>query len=519
MSTPYHISYKIFFIILVIPFAFLTGYASVYFPKLNIYIIISLICTSLLFRIKEDLYKKSFKAMIFFVSMFYVGAIDIGITIRLCHIFIFLAMFFGLFHNKLIKVKSKAFYYLIIFFCYSLLNTLIRFQPIDSLSGLIGIRGSYLRPILQCAQLLLMVSAYYLVISFCNSFKRYKITLNMIYLATSIVVIYGFYEFSAYYFDIPFVNINNPIFSLSPNVGYNEAAMMISGHHLKRISSTFPEPAGYAIYLQFGFAMIIARTCFRKYVSVRAKVMDKIVIFMVAIAFLLTFSRAGYSVVAVTLLLLLVYNRNLKHIFFVAMIISLLCFFMSFGYKYFHNIKWLSLIADLMQELFNMTSRLQGREQMFYPPTFDYESPDIIIHLFFGVGLGNDIHHGHVSSMNHYRAILYDLGIVGLVLYLFFVGKICIDLIKINIYSKKKKLKEIYIISLCLLSAIIMDSIFRLSFRSLTQHVLLWIVLGMGTSFCLIVNKHLKWYRYSGHSEKRAISSDQRQLEFPVNGN
>lgn len=260
---------------------------------------------------------------------------------------------------------------------------------------------------------MLFISVYftmhYLKLLYKN--KYFEVFIDYLYKATTLISIYGIYQYIAYNYKLPlFMNIfrNNPSYNLNNINLYS----YYGGWYSNRIYSTFAEPSFYAEFVVI--LMVIMYICYKKYINFKKFIFIESILLLNLI---FTYSRSGivefiYIYVAYIVFVLIVKFR---------VTIFKVILWMVAGIIPIINIYALQIANKV---LFNDLSSVSRTESVLYYLSRSFEN---VKATFLGHGLGimqKDTSFLYISNNiekyahNGYVEIIYENGIVVLLILL-----------------------------------------------------------------------------------------------------
>ena len=351
--------------------------------------------------------------------------LNIGLTVRLNYFFAVLAVLFLLYHrNFLIIRKDFSVTCLHTYYLYALISVFFTlFVPdLENLTSE-GLRGSQYRPFIQMLQLSLMMVVFHLILNYATSVERIVNLCTWIFWSLVLVALYGYYEFFAFKFGLPFINlVSGPVgVDFDPFIGNTRSLL---GMDLPRPRAFMGETQFLTVYLMFAvpFSYISAIASKNK-----ARRRLKLLLFLsFCLLFFLTNARSGLLALAVAALVSAFISRNFK---FKLLAFSMFLFsIFAVGYWMHERLVALQLSASDIAALLHV----------FFLARENFLSDAISVFLvnpIFGVGIGNFIFYIDRSllfsskamvptSGSVYANVFSELGLIGLSIFLLFLGTI-----------------------------------------------------------------------------------------------
>lgn len=238
------------------------------------------------------------------------------------------------------------------------------------------------------------------------SLKKYSVLLKGYLLGSFVIVIFGLWQWSSFYFDIPYVEISTRDEMRSIGDGYIEVK--------KRVTSLLAEPAYLSVILVDGLILVSL---------LRINFLKRIIFFFIPNLFVLvyTYSLGGYINFIFLLIGRVFFKRkNIKSI--------LICFFMGAAllYYFYDNIMYLFIPIIARLNLFDFKNIFNNDSRIFmvlYPLYLITNSNPI--NFLFGYGAGSYKHLSlylslpngepfHITSNCLYTDIFFETGLLGL---------------------------------------------------------------------------------------------------------
>ncbi|MFQ5801453.1 MAG: O-antigen ligase family protein [Candidatus Methylomirabilales bacterium] len=374
--------------------------------------------------------------------------IDIGGSIRVTYVFTLLAIFFGVSQGRFtLSTRGLTVLFLHAYVVYALISIsyTLAVPHLESLT-MVGFRGSTFRSFIQFGQLLLMVAVFHVILNYARSVRHVEKLCNLIFWATVLVAIYGFYEFFAFLFNFPYVNlINTPLdapeggpMSLGRRLGedyFAGSTRPFAGIELPRPRSFMGEAQFLTTYLLFSvpFSVIAALTTTTRHY----RWLKLLCVFAFVILFVLTNSRSGFIAIAGVLPVLLFFAPGWRAR--LSLIMGVLTFMLILSFVVFPLVGagvGLGGVWRYIVETYQFILDMSGR-QGFLRDAINV----FLLNPLFGVGIGNYIFYvdrtsGFFGSMvptagNIYMRVISELGVIGMFLFLGFVGSIFFGVLKI----------------------------------------------------------------------------------------
>ena len=255
-------------------------------------------------------YRLHFALMILTLPWMSGLVIDVGGNLRICYIFAGLTLLTAWRQGLLLPPPVNAATVLLGgFVAYSAISTLFTLWiPSTTFDSIVanGFRITPFRSLVQFGQLGLMVTVLYLVINHVKTRAALNEIINLAFIATAFVVLYGLYQFITGISDLPYLNLNtNP--DTNPNRYFADTmGRWGAGVMLPRPRSVLFEPQELATFLMFGLpfaclAVSLAQNKLLKAAMV-AIVLVGFVVFMMAnsLGAFLALPAAGLAAIILT---------------------------------------------------------------------------------------------------------------------------------------------------------------------------------------------------------------------------
>lgn len=454
------------------------------YPYLNLFFY-----SILLFLIVKFIRNDRALFYIFIISLIFERSflLDVGFFIRLSHIMAVLLMLVVISRGYAFKPEPKYAVLLWAFFFVSIISVFVNFDLIGKAISS-ETRATFLRPVMQVVQLSVLILIVFFVVRFLHRYNNFGQTMRLIHWLGVAVSIYAIYEVMSIYFHLPFVNLNND----QPSYWYMGFPLR-SGFSVFRPRSTFFEPLAFNNFLFFTMACsLIYRQLFDKR---GIKYWSLFGIQLVALV--ISYSRSALAVLFVSgVILVLLYPLkntinvyDLKRLFQVCVKIAVVIVFIIVSYNFIllddypdkagtnRNIVY-QILLDRFYHLKEIpdTGSITHREGSKLEIKEVYDSG----RWFLGIGLGNEANwRGGVGGFNNfYCQVFFYTGLVGITIFLWFMGLILFSLIRNYLDFRNgnlnKKISLIYFVGL--LSVIVQ----RLVVVGLLTDVHLWVSFAIG---------------------------------------
>ena len=422
--------------------------------------------------------------------------VNVGATVRLSYLFGIVALLVGLRHKLLRWPSTYLPWTLLALFVLAVLASIVLnpASPVIPTLALSGLRGiPDIRPLVQSAQLFLMIALMGVTVSYCRSRDRLLTALWFVTVGGLFSIVYGLYSFVAFHANLPFIELNN---AMNSDYSYGPMAQNNSwvGGELARPRSTFMEPTFFGNFLLLIVPLMVfhlaSSTALRKRVAWAVSIGITILLFGIAVN-----SRGALygAVVAVFSMCLLMRNtRELMSVTGKAMawaaglvVITLL---IPVG-----GPSGALLRPELM---FEWVEYLQYRVSAIGGPNrviTDWELVSIVFgdHPWTGVGFGNltfylgqaegIILKGVADAGGLYQRLLAETGMIGAALYALFVGVTAYYLLLVARRSHDVQYVQC---ARALIFWIVADGVQRLSIVGIATDAHLWV--GFGLALALI---------------------------------
>jgi O-antigen ligase len=330
------------------------------------------------------------------------------------------------------------------------------------------------RTFAQIIALGLMTSIYFLTINILTNKDRLRTAIKVLLLAAFIISIFGLYQFVGSFFGWPLIESTYRV-----PTGTIESSGDVWG--VIRVASTVGEAKNLALFLLPIIFLLLPLIVFKEY-PFRFKLISISMICSFLIVFVLTFARSGWILFVVSLLLglglIAKYSKKskekAKRVLKISLIL-LLSYLVSYGVfaAFGHDLN--SLVTARWQTI------QVGWEESIDSLKFKATLEQIPQHLLLGVGWGNATFYlpyfGQVEfSPNQFLNILFETGIIGLGIFLWFIIGSLIFVLK-----SLKKMQDIswkaITLSLLLSFSALLISLMYYSYWFNDPY--LWIMLGM----------------------------------------
>ncbi len=431
-------------------------------------------------------FERVFHLLLLSLPLMTAFVINLGGFIRASFLLVLAGLLAALVEGRLAVVRRNLSVSLLhLFVLFSLVSTVLTLQ-IPNLRTLTesGIRGLPIRSLIQAGQLLLMVAAFHLTLSYVRTRADLERVVRFILWGAIFASLYGFYELFAALLKVPFLDLNNAALSR----GNITAGYTVAGVWLPRPRSTFFEPIGLATFLLFAGPLVAALAFGQRRRARRWGMLFGCV--GMAALFVAANSRAALigSALALGLVLLLVRTWQARIVFLVVLIVVAT----AFG-----AVVWLAaedlwsadLVWVVVAERVGSVATLRGRTDARTAAEEFYAEPRAIFaeHPLLGVGIGNlpfyVLHGGEGAQVatagSLYVQLLTEGGIVGTGLFLAFVGSVCLSLLRVILGTSDPALHRFALASLTSVIAVLVTWI---AVPGLYTDTYLWVMLALAVA-------------------------------------
>ena len=416
--------------------------------------------------------------------------LTLGTTVRLSYLFGIVALLVGL-RRKLLRLTSAHLpWTLLALFVLAVLASVV-LNPVTpvipplTLSGFRGIPS--VRPLMQSAQLFLMIALMGVTVSYCRSRDHLLTALWFVTVGGLFSILYGLYHLVAFYTDLPFIDINNAMNS-DYSYGPMEQNNSWMGREIARPRSTFMEPTFFGNFLLLIVPLMVLHrarsTALRKRVAWAASIGITILLFVIAVN-----SRGALYGAVVAMFSMCLLMRGIRELMSVtgkamawsAGLVAITTLFVSLAYSgaAFEFVKYLQL----------RFSAIAGPNRV--SENWKLESIIFGDHPLIGVGFGNlTFYLGQVEGVilkgvgdaaGLYQRLLAETGMIGATLYALFVGVTAYYLLMIARRSRDVQYVQC---ARALFFWIVADGVQRLSIVGIAVDAHLWV--GFGLALALI---------------------------------
>ena len=245
-------------------------------------------------------YRRGILLTLFFSPLVSTGIIKIGFNLTITQILLLITVSLFIVHIVLyrdfLQLSPIDAPFIILGFVV-LITSLIDYPSIPAVTGIVGATGlnaPEARSFVHLAFLVLLFGFYFLIVQYGSSYARVNQLLNTYFISSSLVALYGIYQFVGSYLGFPFTDINQ-MRTQEPFVG-----------SFKRIDSTFPEPSLLSVFLMVSLILLIALLSQKRFC--KSIIMPAIIIHTMALW--MSFARTGWItfVVALGFLLIISYK-------------------------------------------------------------------------------------------------------------------------------------------------------------------------------------------------------------------
>lgn len=247
-------------------------------------------------------YRRGILLALFFSPLVSTGIIKVGFNLTITQILLLMtvSLFIAhivLYHDSLQRSPIDTPFIILGFVI--LITSLIAYPSIPAVTGIVGATGlnsPETRSFVHLFFLALLFGFYFLIVQYGSCYARVNQLLNTYFVSSSLVALYGIYQFVGSYLGFPFTDINQM---------RAEEAFVGS---FKRIDSTFPEPSLLSAFLMVSLILLIALLSQKRFC--KSIIIPAIIIH--AMALWMSFARTGWItfVVALGFLLIISYKSS-----------------------------------------------------------------------------------------------------------------------------------------------------------------------------------------------------------------
>jgi len=447
-----------------------------------------------LYTVSSNTFEKLISLAFFCLPFQAAFVIEMGLTVRLSHIFGALALAFGIYLGKIRRISSSPeFIYLAGFVVIAVASTIMTVSaPSVDYWKISGIRGLRIRSIIQSFQLFGMVAIMYMTVLFCRTQARFRQAAGLIAAGTTIVVAYGLYGFLASPLGIQYIDINNAQNS-DYSYGYRVLSHGIGRFDIPRPRSTFVEPLNFANFMLFGLPLLAANLATAR--TPRGRVGRGALLAVGILVFLVTNSRGAAVGALVGGLAILASLRKSKFVAsYFGWLAASFAFVLLIAYAVIPIVlpgMEFSTVVEYVRSRVEETQELKGRGGS---SQFFLYLPLILEYPWLGVGFGNiQFYSGKLEGVTQmgvggevglYWRLLAEVGILGTILYLLFLGTILWKVLKITRARRTGWEERIY--AWAILFAMVADSVQRITLVGIVQDAHLWVMFGLGLALIQI---------------------------------
>ena len=227
-------------------------------------------------------YRRGILLALFFSPLVSTCIIEVGFNLTITVLLLMTVSLFiahiVLYRDSLQRSPSTPF---IILGFVILITSLIDYPSIPAVTGIVGATGlnsPETRSFVHLFFLALLFGFYFLIVQYGSCYARVNQLLNTYFVSSSLVALYGIYQFVGSYLGFPFTDINQ-MRTEEPFVG-----------SFKRIDSTFPEPSLLSVFLMVSLILLIALLSQKRFC--RSIIIPAIIIH--AMALWMSFARTGW---------------------------------------------------------------------------------------------------------------------------------------------------------------------------------------------------------------------------------
>lgn len=438
------------------------------------------------FFLLKPSFERAVILMVLTLPLFSSLVFNIGGSLRITYLATLLAVFIAVQHNRMVVFfhgwTGKLLLGFVVYALISVSFTLM-IPDVASVTSS-GFRGLPIRSVVQFGQLVLMLMAFNVILSYATSRDHLVKLCYIIFWSLVIVTGYGLYEFFAAVFDYPFLNLSTvPSYGMDVAPWAKNLARGFAGIYLPRPRSTVGEPLDFATYLLFSIPFALAAASLTHDKVKRA--LKHLCAFAASIAFIVANSRAGFvAAVGVSPLVLLFAPSKpgiAKLAGAMAAAALVICFVI---FPLIGTAPGFSAPAQYFKENYYFLLSREGRVGSYTEPLEVFRQNPIL-----GVGIGNYPFYlpsegrsvGETVPMagSLYTRLLAEFGIIGTALFLGFVAAVLLGLLQVVRKSRDHQLRRVAFAALIAITAYMIT---RAASVGLFTESYFWVMLGMGVA-------------------------------------
>lgn len=381
--------------------------------------------------------------------------------------------------------------YTILLILFSLIATVGIFLNLDLIGAAAGeeSRATFLRPVIQLGQLTTLILIAISVFTLLNRESFFRQAMRVLHFVSVGVALYAIWEIAAIYFNLPYLNLDY----MRPSYWY--IGFGTPSGYVFRPHATFIEPIELNNFQFLGIASSLAyRVLYNK------RGWRYWGLFLIQLVVLLgSFSRSTMiTFVALAPIFILFYPRQVKSAMgflfdktarFAIVILAIII--IAYGFTATSEV--IKQASPLKQILYSRIVASRDHKTLGFSKFGRADAPTEIKPLLeqgklgLGVGLGNEANWRGLGGMaSLYNQILIYSGLVGLIVFIIFIGSISYNLFR----NYLNRLNDIVFRKVCLIFFIgfLAMLIQRLSFSGLLTDTYLWVAFA----FCIYLGQHKK---------------------------
>jgi len=413
----------------IIAFALLIGCFAALFPSSSLLLSVVAILAFILLIYAFPKPEVLFLCLIFFLPFTGIGIFEVGVKVTLSKIFaalICLSLVSKRFFGEKFAFRKTAYdKFLLSFFIVTVIITLLKapFVPVNEISALdVGdLRSPQVRFITQIFNLALMISIYFLTLIILKDKKMIVRSINVLFLSTFLVAMYGLYQFIGGFLPLPFTYLTQ--------IRLGQAAPGIHGFiGIARINSTLAEPKHLAFFL-IPVILFLLYLLWKKVKPWANSPRFYCLLPLLVFIFLLTFSRSAWVLLGLSFIILLPFLLKQVRLVRFLKISLLICLGLLLVIGSVHWLTGLSIKAALEHRLAYISYDI-WKASIDYPK-IRAALDEFSKHPLLGVGYGNFPFYlassewytsSHINiSPNQFLMLLVETGILGFSLFICFV--------------------------------------------------------------------------------------------------
>jgi len=437
-------------------------------------------------------FERIFHLLLLSLPLMTAFVINVGGFIRVSFLLTLLGLLAALTEGRLRIPKRCISVSLLNFFVFfSLISTVftLGIPDLPTTVTLSGIRRPSVRSIIQAGQLLVMVGAFFLTLSYVRSKTDLQRVVTFILWGSLFATLYGFYEFFAAMFKIPFVDLNNAVMER----GNLTAGYTVAGVFVVRPRSTFFEPIGLSTFLLFAGPLVLALA----YAQPRRVLRWRMLLCCLGMVTLFVVANSRMALIGFILLLPLLFlllgtwKARMSLLGGLVVVIATFAFVVgSSSQDLSRRLEFAGLIAtDRLDSVINLRGRAEGNEEPYAEV-----KPIFADHPIMGVGIGNFPYYlsdpgrgGEIATSGSlYVQLLVEGGVVGTGIFLAFVGSILLGLLRV---IRRTSDLVLYRFALASFTSIVTVVTTWIAVPGLYTDTYLWVMMALGVAIPRLCNK------------------------------